>query len=269
MADEIRGRGKGPGMNTVRKTLRLLAVCCVCTVLSPGEEAEQPDTATDSGVTIEITDLDVNDTSLALTYVIGNGSDREAWVCSKIGRIPFEVFLTRDKETLVIRKRLDVPSNTRWRKEPVGTYVRLKPGDSLAESVQIALPVSPSVLYATEYATESVQPVQRLALEIGHYDEDLPALIHSIFAVAEASGLTSRDVPSNILNTYFRGLRVRGNLGSFDQVNPDPYGRGFVYIGYSWQALTGEKTLRADVNDVSIAYEGSDGSEFAWQVQRH
>ena len=123
--------------------------------------------------------------------------------------------------------------------------------------MQIALPVSPTVLYASEYTAESAQPARRLALEIGYYDEDLPALIHNIFAVAEKSGLTIRDVPANILNTYFRGLMVRGALGGFDLVNKDPYGQGFVYIDYSYQALTGEKILRVDVNDVSIPCGGN------------
>jgi hypothetical protein len=243
-------------MNAARKIVRLLAVCCVCAVGSPAEEVTKPDISQDAAVTMEITELDVNDSTLALSYNIRNGTDREAWVCSKSGRIPFEVFLTSDQQTLLIRKRLDLPTKNKWRLEPVGTYVRIAPGASLAESVQITLPVSPAVLYANEYTTEFAQPVRHLALEIGYYDEDLPALIHSIFAVAEKSGLTSGDVPSNILNTYFRGLLVRGVLGSFDQVNPDPYGQGYVYIRYSWQALTGEKILRVDVNDVSIPYQG-------------
>lgn len=243
-------------MNVLRRFLKLLAACCMCVIVSPAEETKEHDIREDATVKMEITKLNVDDSTLAFNYCIENGTDHEAWVCNAIGRIPFEVFLTSDRQTLVIRKRLDVPSNTRWRSEPIGTYIRLRPGDSLVESVQIALPASPSILYATEYTTEFAQPVGRLALEIGCYDEDLPALIHSIFAVAEASGLTSRDVPSNILDTYFRGVRVRGDLGSFDQVNPDPYGQGYVYLPYSWQALTGEKILRVDVNDVSIPYVG-------------
>jgi len=244
-------------MNAARKIARLLAVCCVCAVVSPArEEATGLDTIKADAVTMEITALDVNDSTLALSYNIRNGTDREAWVCSKSGRIPCEVFLTSDQQTLLIRKRLDVPSRNKWRLEPVGTYVRIAPGASLAESVQIALPVNPAVLYANEYATESAQPVRRLALEIGYYDEDLPALIHSICAVADESGLTTQDVPSNVLDTYFRGLLVRVALASFDRVNPDPYGQGYVYIPYSWRALTGEKILRVDVNDVSIAYKG-------------
>ena len=244
-------------MNTVRKIAQFLAVWCICTVVSPAEEAAEPKASEDVGVTIEITEFHVSDSTLALSYNISNGTDREAWVCTKIGRIPFEVFLTSDKQTLLIRKRLDVPCSARWRKAPVGTYVCIPPGSSLAESVQIALPASPTFLYAASDREASVQAAARhLALEIGYYNEDLPALIHSIFAVADMSRLTSRDVPPEILDTYFRGLRVRGVLGSFDQMNPDPYGQGFVYIEYSGQALTGEKILRVDVNDISIPYEG-------------
>jgi len=247
-------------MNTARRIIRVLAICCVCNMASHAgraKEAGGPDNSKEIGVTIELTKLEVSDSFLGLSYKISNGSDREAWVCNDVGHIPFEVFLTYDKQTLLIRKRLDVPSRTRWRgPSPVGTYVRIAPGASLTESVQIALPVSPNTEYAFEYTTEFAQPVRHLALEIGYYDEDLPALIHSIIGVAEKSGLTSRDVPANILNTYFRGLVVRGGLAGFDLVNKDPYDRGLVYVNYSYQALTGEKILRVDVNDVAVPYAG-------------
>lgn len=241
-------------MNSIRRIAKLLAIGCVCAVMSLAEGAKEPDMNEGAAVAMEITELDVNDSTLTLGYKIVNGTDRDAWVCDKIGPMAFEVFLTADKQTLLIRKRLDVPSSRMWRDIPVGRYVRMAPGESLAESVQITLPASPRIQYANEYATESAQPVGRLALEIGYYDEDLPALIHSILDVAKKSGLTSADVPVEILDTYFRGLRVRGVLGSFDQMTPDPYGQGYVNIFFSSQALTGEKILRADVNDVSIPY---------------
>jgi hypothetical protein len=98
--------------------------------------------------------------------------------------------------------------------------------------------------------------VGRLALEIGYYNEDLPALIHSILGVAKKSGLTSADVPAKVLDTYFRGLKVQDVLGGFDQMNPDPYGRGYVNILFSGQALTDENVLRVDVNNLSIPYKG-------------
>ena len=144
-----------------------------------------------------------------------------------------------------------------WRPPgPVGTYVRITPGASLADSVRIAVPVTPRFLYAGPNTTEVAQTVTRLALEIGYYDADLPRIIRDIIAVAEKSGLTIADVPGSLLDTYFRGLRLRVVLRDFDRVNPDPYGQGRVSIRYSGQALTDEKVLRVDVNNVSIPYRG-------------
>lgn len=247
-------------MNTVKRTARLLAICCVCTVLSPADEAEEPDMSEPARVILKITDLDINESTLTLSYTIINETDRDAWICSSIAASPkpFEVFLTSDKRTLLIRKRLDVPTTAIWRPPgPVGTYVHIAPGASLADCVQIGVPVSPRFLYATLDRTELAQTVTTdLALEIGYYDADLPGIIREIIAVAEKSGLTIGDVPGSILDTYFRGLRVRGVFADFDLVNKDPYGQGWVSIPYSRQALTDEKVLRVDVNNVSIAYEG-------------
>ncbi len=245
-------------MNTVRRIAKLLAICCVCAVMSLAEGTKEPDMNKAGGVTMEITDLNINDSTLTLGYKVVNGTDYDAWVCSSIASSqPFEVFLTPDKQTLLIRKRLDVPTAAMGRTSlPVGTYVRIAPGASLADSVRIAVPVSPVFLYASQDTTEVVQEVTGLALEIGYYDADLPAIIRSVIAAAGKSGLTIRDVPASLVDTYFRGLRVQLSLGDFDQVNKDPYGQGRVSIAYSAQALTDEKVLRVNVNSVSIPYKG-------------
>jgi hypothetical protein len=245
-------------MNRVRRIAKLLAICCVCAVMSLAEGTKEPDMSKGAGVAMEIAELDVNDSTLTLSYKIINGTDRDAWVCSSVDSFaPFEVFLTSDKQTLLIRKRLDVPTAAMWRPPgPVGTYVRIAPGASLADSVRIAVPVGPVFQYASPDTTAVAQTVTGLALEIGYYDADLPATIRSIIAVAEKSGLTVRDVPGSLLDTYFRGLRVRGALGDFDLMNENPYDQGYVRLTYSGQAFTGEKILRVDVNNVSIPYEG-------------
>jgi len=226
--------------------------------MSLAEGTKEPDVSKGAGVAMEIAELDVNDSTLTLSYKIVNGTDRDAWVCSSVASFaPFEVFLTSDKQTLLIRKRLDVPTASIWRPPgPVGTYVRIAPGASLADSVQTAVPVSPRFLYASPDTTDLAQIVTHLALEIGYYDTDLPATIRSIIAVAEKSGLTVSDVPGSLLDTYFRGLRVRGALGDFDRVNEDPYGQGHISIAYSRQALTDEKVLRVNLNNVAIPYTG-------------
>jgi hypothetical protein len=245
-------------MIAVRRIAKLLVICCVCAVVSSAENTEGTDMSEPASVTMEITELDVNDSTLTLSYNITNGTDRDAWVCSSIDSSePFEVFLMSNKQTLLIRKRLDVPTGAMWRpREPVGTYVRIAPGTSLVDSVRIAVPVNPKFFYASSDRAELAQIVTGLALEIGYYDADLPGIIREIIAIAEKSGLTILDVPGGLLGTYFRGLSVRVALRDFDQVNPDPYGQGRVSVVYSRQALTDEKILRVDVNDVSIPYKG-------------
>ncbi|HNS21331.1 MAG TPA: hypothetical protein PKH24_12585 [Sedimentisphaerales bacterium] len=137
----------------------------------------------------------------------------------------------------------------------MGTYVRIVPGARLTESVRITLPVAPRITYSAEEMTEVTQTVERLALEIGYFDEDLPAMIHTICAIADPCSIPSGTFPSETVNTYFRGVVIRGSLGSyFDRLNPDPYGAGRVRICYPHKLI--EKILRADVNDVSIPYKG-------------
>ncbi len=243
-------------MSHMRQVAKLLALSCICVVASLARETTEPAMSTAGGITIDITEVDVNDSTLTLSYDIKNDSDHEAWICSESGP-PFEVFLALDTQTLVIRKRMDVPDNSiRDRGTPVGTYVRIVPGACLTESVRITLPVAPSITYSAEKTTEVTQTVERLALEIGYYDEDLPAMIHTICAIADTCSIPSGTFPSETVNTYFRGVVIRGSLGSyFDRLNPDPYGTGRVRIVYSQHGLI-EKILRADVNDVSIPYKG-------------
>lgn len=245
-------------MDTARRLVLVGAICLVCSVASHTKEGGgvvDPNDATWAGVTISLTNLEVTDSSLDLSYEIRNDSDHEAWMCSESGP-PFEVFLALDTQTLVIRKRMDVPDDSIWdRGTPVGTYVRIVPGASLTESVQTTLPVTPRITYSAKKTTEVAQTVTRLALEIGYFDEDLPTLIHTICAIADTCSIPSGSFPSETINTYFRGVVIRGSLGRyFDRLNPDPYGAGRVRIFYPHGLI--EEILRADVNDVSIPYEG-------------
>jgi hypothetical protein len=249
-------------MNTTTKIMSILALWCGCATVTHAGEAgyvSDPNDGNSSkgAVTVELTKLEVTDSALALTYSVRNGLNRDIWVCSEVSSIPFEVFLRHDKQTLLIRKRVDVPSNITWRRPPTpGTYVRLSPGDSRPESLRIDLPVCPQFVYTNHDQTTVAQTLRRLTLEIGYYDEDLPALVRSIFEVADrfSPGVSTPD--PNMLNTYFRGLAVRGALSGFDVINKEPYNQGQVYIDYSYQALTGEKVLRMEINGLAIPYNG-------------
>ncbi|MBN2183610.1 MAG: hypothetical protein JW715_17005 [Sedimentisphaerales bacterium] len=215
----------------------------------------------ESAVSMELTHFEITDANLELAWKIKNNTDHDVWVCDsvKVDRPKYEVFLNADLRTLQIRRRLDVPppSHT-WRYgPPTGRYVRLLPGEDMTESLVRDLPVESTILYASRSA-EVTTNAACIALEIGYYDEDLPALVRSIIQEAEKFSGTF-NAHFTIMNDYFRGLVVKGTLGSledFDSFNKDPYNDGKVWIRYSSQALTGEKVLKINIDGVSIPYEG-------------
>jgi hypothetical protein len=222
-----------------------------------------PDNSKGTAVTVELTKLEVTDVSLALSYQIRNASDHEVWVCSEVtrGRTRFEMFLTHDKQTLLIRKRLDVPTQAIWHTPPdPGTYVRLNPGAVQPESLQIDLPATGRFRYASQSTEVLAQTVRRLVLEIGYFDENLPALLRSIRAVGdhfsdEGWKLYTARLNPGMWQTYFRGLAAYGAASDLDIINKDPESKGYVYINYSYQALM-EKVLRMEINGVGIPYKG-------------
>jgi hypothetical protein len=229
-------------MATSRTIVSLTTICGVFFLCHPASGAEQtsdPNAAKATTATIELTSLDVNDSTLKLNYKIRNDSDHEVWVCSDIGWVPLEIYLTQDRETLLIRKRLYVPNDGirvagPWGM-PIGKYTRLKSGESHAEQLLINLPVKPVFEFAAPDKDEVVQIVKRLAIEIGYYDEDLPALIHSILKVADLFTIVGRGpaLDARIVGTYFPGLAVKSALAGFDTTNKDPYGLGTARINYS------------------------------------
>lgn len=240
--------------------LAMLVICVVCGLPSfagQAEDANSPDDEEEMGIAIELTKLELTDLALEFSYRIRNGSDREAWVCTEVSSIPFEMFLTPDAQTLLIRKRLDVPTSAIWRSPPApGRYTRLKPGEDRLDTLRIDLPAATQFVYASITPEMITRTVRHLVLEIGYYGEDLPALIHSILAVADQFNIEAMYLHPELRKTYFRGLSVRSALGGFDRIDRDPYADGYVYIPYSRQALTGEKVLRMEISGIAIPYTG-------------
>jgi hypothetical protein len=254
-------------MKVWRRIVKMIAICCMCNMASHAEQRNGVDsagTSEEATVTLELTRLVVTGSSLELTYTIRNGLDRDVWICSEAGAIPYEMYLTQDKQTLLIRKRLDVPSSMIWRTSPhPGTYVRLKTGAIRPESLVIDLPAKQQSTYASIGGEVVTQRASRLVLEIGYYDEDLPALIRGICAVADQlSGKgweLGYGLGTDALKTYFRGLIVRGNFVGSDVLKDEPYTKDYLSVQYSGQALTGEKVLRLETKGVSIPYKGGIG----------
>ena len=67
---------------------RLFAILMICTLLTQSIQAEDVndlDISQESAVNIELTKLDVNDTTLELSYKIKNNTDHDVFTVSRSG----------------------------------------------------------------------------------------------------------------------------------------------------------------------------------------
>ena len=210
-------------------------------------------------VIIALTRLDVNDTTLELSYKIKNNTDHDVWICDSVntGRtFNIDVYLAEDAKTLVIMKRIGIVSEfwsiDRYRSS---RSVRLRPAQEYSESLSLDVPVGPSVMYVDKRA--NAEFASRLAIEIGFYNEDVLKRIRSIIEVAERFNYTNVRVPdydSDIIRSYFKGLliaRTFGGLSRFDEVYADV---GELLIGPLYDFF-GEQVLRIEVDGVHIPYD--------------
>lgn len=167
--------------------------------------------------------LDVNDQTLELSYKIKNDSEHDIWICKdiKIYETGYdeEVYLDDDDETLVIRRRIDVPTYVVWMFQPVSTYLRLSVGEDWAEALSLNLPVHSVRLFKPKWPERGIKYARRLVVEIGYYTKDLPPEV-------------SRWEPY-----------------------PDPNAVEEVIMDYYDSAKEGEHVLRITVDGVLIPYE--------------
>jgi hypothetical protein len=229
------------------------------------ESAQDETEPTD--VTMALTGFDVNDTHLELSWNIKNNTDHDVWVCESMSRdYPpplFEQFLDEDAKTLVIRKLFNLPM--RWYEYPPigGRYVRLHPGEEKVESYSVALPVRPYRMTVANKVTNA-EYAERLALEIGYYDEDLPSLILEIVEISEHLNIDfsvgyygfRKDVRDRFFGGPIVALLFKGMLAF------EPSVRSADADGEMWMPdldviRMGEQVLRIEVDGVSIPYKSN------------
>jgi len=209
-------------------------------------------------ITITITKLDVTDTNLELNYKIKNGSKHDIWICDSVtgvyGGPDFEVFLTEDTKTFVIRRRLDVPTEgVFWHSHPCGRYVRLCAGQTRVESLSLTVPVQANTVFLDERREQGSEYGGCLALEIGYYTRDLPGIIRGILEEAEKSP----EIRTFADPVYLTAIKEWfGGVLDFNELNEElRYRDEEVLIPYTHQALKGEQVLRVIVDDLHIPYE--------------
>ena len=226
---------------------------------APASEETANDEVEDTPITIALTNLDVNDTNLDLNYKIKNRSDHDIWILEKIifPEYEYEVFMAEDDQTLVIRRRLDVPTVVTWFAPPEGSYIRLRQGDERTETLSLTLPIRPSRLFSFPISTAEF--ARRLVLEIGFYDENLPVMIRGILEGAERlswADLVFDNSNQDIIEQYFTGLRIAYHFGGLSGFNNFHYqDENQVWIPYTFQELLGEQVLKITMDGMHIPYE--------------
>jgi hypothetical protein len=217
-------------------------------------------------VRMSLVGLKASEKGLDLQYEITNGSAQDAWVCADMkqnGKFHFEVILDEDTHTLVVRRRLDfaagplpiVTGHGLPYLSPLGSYVRLKPGQQRSESLSLESPIQCRRILSHAQPTGKILYVDRLSLQIGFYRGDLPATIRDILAEAEErweryqdDSIPLESLPEDYLSDLILcqlNARNRRLDGTTEQ----------VVIPYSSQKLKGERVLEVIVDGLYLPYE--------------
>jgi hypothetical protein len=148
-----------------RMRLMTLALCfIVCSLIWANGEAPK----NDGGLSIVITSLKTNDKILQMDYEVVNNSQSEIWICDSISQsCDFEIFMEEENQTIIVRRRLDVPSALDWFIQPHGRYICVHSGEKRRESLLLSLPIWSRRRYSDELHEMDIQFASLLAIELG------------------------------------------------------------------------------------------------------
>ena len=224
---------------------------------------------------IVVTTLDVNDQTLEVGLKIINNTNHDVWVCNGYDRDDgsiryFDRFMATDDKTLVLRRRYNLPSAGIVERFPSPFhYPRLRPGQEKVESHSFTLPVtSSSPVFHTSAGGLHVESAQRLAIEIGFYDEDLRALILNVVEIAESlrcddSALRNVQLGKSawLYYRFFGGFKIAGlfKTGDITYFRDSVTSDGDeILTPPMQQSLNGEQVLRIEVENRSIPFRQVD-----------
>ncbi len=230
-------------------------------------------------VSIALTKMDVNDTTLELSWKIKNNTDHDVWVCSSLPENPsfYEHFLDKDGKTLVLRRRSNLPlrQEVEMSYPPLRSrYVRLQSGQEKAESITLTVPIQPYRISTGESA--NAEYARRLVMDIGFYNEDLPGLILKIVELAERLNYDMNvGFPDfydlEIMDRFFGGWGITNsfkNLLGFSESVMSASVDGEFTIHYMGPVLNGEQILQITIDGVSIPYKSNQPQLISRGVRR-
>jgi len=238
-----------------------MVIISVLCLLSAVQSQTQKEARSDikSGNVVTLIALDkprVNDATLTWRFQIRNDSAQDAWICDAMDVVRYEAYLAEDNETLLIRRRLDLPQEVSLLGAlPIGQYVRLRSGEARTELMSFPLPVLPRHVLSQDREEHPLEYATRLTLEIGYFAGDLPDMVLDILRQAEATPqpeLSSETPPEERGVAYWFG-----GVQQFLMLNENSFYRNrseLITIPYTFRALKGEHGLRFDVNELRIPY---------------
>jgi hypothetical protein len=232
-----------------RQTIITVALL-ILVLLSIGTQAKSEDYT--SGPTISVSKLDISDKTLELSYEIKNKSKKDIWLLAGFGRtsVSAEAFMKKDNQTLLIRRRLDVPFNG-GDGIPYFRYVLLRSEQSLTESVKRNLPFHPQYGFGAGFRREAqgLEYATRLAIEIGYYTDDLPERISSVLEKADKIATPKSNDESKI-KYYFISSLYYNKMSEILRQRSDE-----ILVPYTYQWFKGEKVLQTTADELRIPYE--------------
>jgi hypothetical protein len=202
-------------------------------------------------LTMDITEIDISGKALKLTYEIRNDSKQHIWILTGLGKfdVNASVFMEKDGQTLLIRRRLYVPFSGGGNIVH-GRYVLLHAGQAQTESVTLSIPVYSEHGFAGKRNTEGLEYATRLSIEIGYYSEDLPGMIRGILEKADKIGKNINTRDEEVIRFYFRGTLYYNKISEILRQRDEE-----ILVPYTYQWFKGEKVLEAIVEDLRIPYE--------------
>lgn len=234
----------------------LIAVFCTWSAQYAAEEGRSvKDRYASTSVRMSLIGLQVGKTSLELRYEIVNISTHDVWIhdnASIQGKEDLEIFLGSDNETLNVCRRVDLCT----RLNPVSTYVRLREGETRAESLSLRLPIDCQRVASRGREAERPVSAKRLVVRVGYYEE-LPQMICGILAEAEQDDELSPDgsviLPS--LGTGELDVVTLWQLNRLNKTLDSTCAR--IIVPYNLQKLKAECLLQITIDGLYLPYRES------------
>lgn len=220
-------------MSDYPSLITALLLCTTSIVHSQMSPQVSPPGEQSTGVTISLLERKLTDKTLQLRYRIENHSDLNIWLCDvmSVGQADVETLWAEEERTLVVRRRSNIELWFIYRDPPLSRYVRVRAGESRIESLLLPLPLRLRGVVTSEIMPADVEYVERIALEIGYYDEATSEVIRETLAQEEMGYgdeefyVYHRQGPTlqkeRVLRLAIDGLHLRWAEGKMKQSAPN------------------------------------------------